>query len=71
MNVKNLERAGEIAKQLPVLEEARKALSNQATLVRIVPPQGKTIDLPHNTMYNILSVINAEINRLKEEVATL
>lgn len=77
MNIKNLERAREIAEQLPALEEARNLLSQEDTHIQVVaaPKQGcsqpKSVTIPHNTNYNVMSVINAEINRLKEEAKGL
>ena len=77
MNIKNLQRAAEIAEQLPALEEARKLLLQQDTHVHVVaaPKQGCSqptkIVLPHITNYNVVTVLNAEINRLKEEAQKL
>ena len=77
MNIKNLERAKEIAEQLPALEQARSLLSQQNTYIQVVgePKQGCSqptrVTLPHITNYNVVTVLNAEINRLKEEAKGL
>ena len=73
MNIKNLERAREIAEQLPALEDARTILSSCKAVV-MVSTDGKemnSVTLPRNVNYNIVTVLNAEINRLKEETKGL
>lgn len=77
MNIKNLERAKEISEQLPALEQARSLLSKSGTTIQVIgaPKQGcnqpTSVTLPHSTNYNIIAVLNAEINRLKDEITKL
>ncbi len=71
MNIKNLERAREIAEQLPALEEARTILSDTAAARICVGKNTMDVELPTSVNYNILGVLNAEINRLKEEAKDL
>ena len=71
MNIKNLERAKEIAEQLPALEEARSILSDTGNARVFVGKNTVDVELPKNVNYNIITVLNAEINRLKEEAKTL
>ena len=71
MNIKNLERAREIAEQLPPLEEARRILSHTDAARCFIGKNTVDVELPKNVNYNILTVINAEINRLKEETMKL
>lgn len=69
MNIKNLQRAAEIATLLPQLKEARTALSNDGKVY--VSANCKSIPLPPSLHYNFLSAINAEINTLEKEVSEL
>lgn len=77
MNIKNLERAKEISGQLPALEQARSLLSKSGTTIQVIgaPQLGsshqESVKLPKSTSYNILAVLNSEINLLKEEVENL
>jgi hypothetical protein len=80
-NIKNLKRIGQIAKTLPQLEEARKLLADTTTEVRIEQPgmllpcgeyeKDKCITLPQELKYNIVNILNLEINKLKEELKEL
>ncbi len=70
MNIKNLERAKEIAEQLPALEEARRILSTGNG--RVFAGQNTVdVELPKCINMNVIAAINAEINKLKEETANL
>lgn len=72
MEIKNLTRAAEIAEKLPRLERAEKMLSEMGdtTKVEVVDIE-TTVELPHSMNFNISSVLNMEINRLKEEAKKL
>lgn len=74
MEIKNLDRAAQIADELPRLEKARKMLSEMGdtTKVEVVDIETTvTVELPHSMNFNISSVLNMEINRLKEEAKKL
>ena len=71
MNPKNLQRAKEIAEQLPALEEARSILSDTEAARICVGKNTMDVELPTSVNFNILGVINAEINKLKEETKEL
>lgn len=71
MNPKNLQRAKEIAEQLPALEEARKILSDAPNARVCVGKNTMDVELPTSVNFNLLGVVNAEINRLKEETKEL
>ncbi|MDO5526758.1 MAG: hypothetical protein Q4F85_11825 [Prevotella sp.] len=77
MNIKNLERAKEISEQLPALEQARSLLSKSETAIQIIDVECKNGDwptrvtLPNSITYNVIAVLNVEINKLKEEIAKL
>ena len=71
MNRKNLQRAGEIAEELPQLTEARSLLSEENTTICVTSSNGKTVPLPHSIRWNIIQTINVAINKLDSEIATL
>lgn len=71
MNIKNLERAAQISKELPKLEEARRVLSQQQSFIEVHDGNNGVIELPLSTKYNVVAQINVEINKLKEEVKEL
>lgn len=74
MEIKNLDRAAQITDELPRLEKARKMLSEMGdtTKVEVVDIETTvTVELPHSMNFNIISVLNMEINRLKEEAKKL
>lgn len=71
MNRKNLQRAGEIAEELPQLTEARSLLSEDNATICVISAKGKTIPLPHSIRWNIIQTINVAINKLDSEIATL
>ena len=71
MNIKHLERAAQISKELPKLEEARRALSQQQSFIEVHDGHSGVIELPLSMKYNVVAQINVEINKLKEEVAKL
>ena len=71
MEIKNLDRAAQIADELPRLEKARKMLSEMGDTTRVEVVDIETVELPHSMNFNIFSVLNMEINRLKEEAKKL
>ena len=71
MEIKNLERAAQIADELPRLEKARKMLSEMGDTTKVVVEDIDTVELPHSMNFNINSVLNMEINSLKEEAKKL
>lgn len=71
MEIKNLDRAAQIADELPRLEKARKMLSEMGDTTRVEVVDIETVELPHSMNFNIISVINMEINSLKEEAKKL
>lgn len=71
MNIKHLERAAQISKELPKLEEARRVLSQQQSFIEVHDGNNGVIELPLSMKYNVVAQINVEINKLKEEVAKL
>lgn len=71
MNIKHLERAAQISKELPKLEEARRVLSQQQSFIEVHDGNNGVIELPLSMKYNVAAQINVEINKLKEEVAKL
>lgn len=76
-NIKNLDRIHEIAESLPKLEGARKLLSQtgKSVSVAVIDKQltdgNKIIILPRDVNYNVLNIVNLEINKLKEELKGL
>lgn len=71
MEIKNLKRAAQIADELPRLEKARKMLSEMGDTTKVVVEDIDTVELPHSMNFNIISVLNLEINSLKEEAKKL
>ena len=71
MEIKNLERAAQIADEWPRLEKARKMLSEMGDTTKVVVEDIDTVELPHSMNFNIISVLNMEINSLKEEAKKL
>ena len=71
MEIKNLERAAQIADELPRLEKASKMLSAMGDTTKVVVEDIDTVELPHSMNFNIISVLNMEINSLKEEAKKL
>lgn len=72
MNIKHLERAAQISKELPKLEEARRVLSQQqSSFIEVHDGNNHVVELPQSMKYNLTAQINVEINKLKEEVAKL
>lgn len=75
-NIKNLNRIHEIAESLPKLEGARRLLSQTESAIRVaVIDQDKydsvLVVLPKEVTYNVLNIVNLEINRQKEELKEL
>ena len=76
-NIKNLDRIHEIAESLPKLESARKLFSQtgKSVSVAVIDEQltggNKIIILPRDVNYNVLNIVNLEINKLKEELKGL
>ena len=71
MEIKNLKRAAQIADELPRLEKARKMLSEMGDTTKVVVEDIDTVELPHSMNFNIISVLNMEINSLREEAKKL
>lgn len=71
MEIKNLDRAAQIADELPRLEKARKMLSEMGYTTRVEVVNIETVKLPYSMNFNIISVLNMEINSLKEEAKKL
>lgn len=71
MEIKNLQRAKELAVEMPAVDEARKALSREGAVLRIVTIKGEIINLPASLNMNIIHVLNCEYERLREEAARL
>lgn len=73
MEIKNLERAAQIADELPRLEKARKMLSEMGdtTKVKVVVEDIDCVELPHSMNFDVISVLNMQINSLKEEAKKL
>ena len=72
MEIKNLTRAAEIADELPRLEKAKKMLSKMGNTTRVtVEDIDSVVELPHSMNLSIISVLNIEINSLREEAKKL
>lgn len=71
MDIKNLQRAAEIAEQLPVIDEARKALSQEDAQLRVITPEGKVLTIPKGVRYNVIRALNAEYEILRKEAVGL
>ena len=73
MEIKNLERAAQIADELPKLEKAKKMLSKMGdtTKVKVVVEDIDYVELPHSMNFDVISVLNMQINSLKEEAKKL
>jgi hypothetical protein len=65
MKIANLERAAQIARDLPTLEAVRKELSGDTDVV-----VGDYI-LPRCVYHNLIAAVNAEINIMRKEVESL
>ena len=65
MKITNLERAAQIARDLPILEAIRKDLSGGTDVII-----GERL-LPRCVHHNLIAIINSEINRLRDEVKQL
>lgn len=70
-SIKNLSRIHEIAESLPKLEEARKLLSKDESEVIVGIPPETVVILPKGVKWNMLNIINLEINKQKEELTGL
>lgn len=71
MEIKNLTRAAEIADELPRLEKAKKMLSKMGDTTRVKVEDIDSVELPHSMNLSIISVLNIEINSLREEAKKL
>lgn len=71
MDIKNLQRAAEIAEQLPVIDEARKALSQEDAQLRVITREGKILTIPKGVRYNVIRALNAEYEILRKEAVGL
>ena len=70
MQYKNLERAGEIARDLPLLQEARRYLSHPDGVV-VVRCDEDEMELPRCVNMNVVNAINLVVNSLRKEVEDL
>ena len=71
MNISNLQRAAQLAKELPDIDSARKALASESATVKVVTVKGEIIPIPDSVRLNIINVLNCEYERLREEVKRL
>ena len=70
MKLGNLQRAAELAADIPALREARTILSQEGASL-MASRGGERAVLPRELHANVIAVINATINRLEEEAKTL
>lgn len=68
-----MERAAQIADELPRLEKARKMLSEMGdtTKVKVVVEDIDYVELPHSMNFDVISVLSMQIYSLKEEAKKL
>lgn len=71
MNISNLQRAAQLAQEIPDIDEARKALASDKSVVKVVTSKGEIINIPNSVRMNIINVLNCEYERLREEVKKL
>ncbi len=71
MNISNLQRAAQLAQDIPDIDEARKALASDKSVVEVVTSKGEIINIPNSVRMNIINVLNCEYERLREEVRKL
>lgn len=69
MKLKNLQRAGELYEDYAALKQAREILSHDNVTISILGDSG--VALPSSMKYNVLQVINLEINKIEKEVGEL
>ena len=72
-NIKNLSRLGQIAEELPRLEQARTVLSGEGAeiLVKRYGDETSRIALPPDMRLHVVNALNLKINALKEELQKL
>ena len=71
MNISNLQRAAQLAQELPNIDQARKALSDETAAIKVVTNKGEIIPIPSSVRMNIINILNCEYERLREEVRRL
>lgn len=71
MNISNLQRAAQLAQDIPDIDEARKALASDKSMIEVVTSKGEIINIPNSVRMNIINVLNCEYERLREEVRKL
>lgn len=71
MNINNLKRAAQLAEEIPAIDTARKALSEENSAMRVITNKGEIIPIPDGLKFNIINVLNCEYERLREEVKRL
>ena len=71
MQINNLQRAAQLAEEIPGIDRARKALASEKASVRVVDANGLEYTLPRSVRHNILNILNCEYERLREEVRNL
>lgn len=65
-------RAAEIVEKLPRLERAEKMLSKMGNTTRVTVVENiDSVELPRSVNLSIISVLNIEINSLREEAKKL
>jgi len=70
MKIKNLERASELYDDYSALREARGIISHDNVTISVLGDD-KGVALPQSMKYNVLQVINLEINKIEKEVGEL
>lgn len=70
MKLKNLQRAGELAENYALLKQAREILSEENVIVSVSGDVDRVV-LPLAMKYNVLQIVNIEINKIEKEVNEL
>ena len=71
MNISNLQRAAQLAQELPNIDQARKALADDKAAVKVVTSKGEIINIPDSVRINVINILNCEYERLREEIKRL
>lgn len=71
MNITNLQRAAQLAEELPNIDKARKALADEKSTVKVVTTKGEIVPIPDGLKFNVINILNCEYERLREEVRKL
>lgn len=70
MKLKNLQRAGELAEDYATLKKVRELLSEENVIVSVSGDIDRVV-LPLAMKYNVLQIVNIEINKIEKEVGEL